>query len=839
MRLGPRLLCLSLVAAAWPVSGPVQADRITLARNGQPLASIVVPAAANDREKQAASDLQHYVQRICGVTLPVHTDGHKVSGTGLYIGRCDPTLPTDLPDARLNPETYAIHVREGNVFLAGRYPTPTYFAVAAFMEQCLGVRWFAPGALWEYVPTGRPGNLSVEVRDVVSVPDTSPRVWSGHGWTEEWRRWCLRNRAVQSEVVPRRQFQNFLHRVFPVEKYGQSHPEYYPLIDGKRWLPPPGDIRWRPCESNPEVIRLTVEYARQWFDAHPELDSFSLGMDDISHLCGCDNCRAWDPRPDSYEKREFSDRHYKFVNAVAREIAKTHPDRYIGTLIYSVARKPPETVDRLEPNVFGYITETSALWWQPEVKRADQALTREWARRCRHLSRYDYYGFACITPRFYPHLMAEQLKYDKSLGLEGMYTEVYTFLPQTAPMMWAFAQLQWDASQNVDALLGQFYRRMYGRAARTMQSYYDLMERSYMTPRPDHGAWEHRRLKAMAAAISPEALQEGLRLLQRARGEADSDAARQRIEIVRDSLRYGGYAIQTYALANELERMPIHDQESAAKVVDKMLALARVARDRDRYWAAALRREDLLGDTVRGLTDVGYMSTGQTPQLEAGGAAAAWRLVAWYAAHSPEQLDAALSRLQSEGRGAGFLEGVAGWLWVQRQKPPNLVVNGDFEQTGGNAVQAEMDWETTDAPPGWSRWSSQGGTRFETLPGQGRDGSTAVGISGQSSAVYLQNLAVRPGERYLVHCWTRGDPAGADSGATLSVRFRDATGHWHPRRDLEPQVDCLAGSRGWQPLVLAVTVPEGAGMLVVMPGVREQAPGVRALFDDVAAYRLP
>jgi hypothetical protein len=311
------------------------------------------------------------------------------------------------------------------------------------------------------VPRGTRGELTVQVRDVVKAPDTSPRIWSGHAWNGDWEAWNLRNKTVLSEVVPRRQFQNFLHRVFPPEKYAETHPEYYPLIGGKRWIPEPGDSAWRPCESNPEVLRLTVEYARQWFDEHPNVDSFSLGMDDISHLCSCPNCRAMDPHPDSYEKWEFSDRHYKFVNAVAREAAKTHPDRYIGTLIYSIARKPPETVPKLEDNVFGFITETSAAWWMPGLKEEDHALTREWARRCKHLSRYDYYGFGTMTPRFYPHHMAEQVKFDKSLGLEGMYTEVYTFLPDTAPMIWAFAKLQWEHTLSVDALLDEFYAKMF------------------------------------------------------------------------------------------------------------------------------------------------------------------------------------------------------------------------------------------------------------------------------------------------------------------------------------------------------------------------------------------
>ena len=57
------------------------------------------------------------------------------------------------------------------------------------------------------------------------------------------------------------------------------------------------------------------------------------------------------------------------------------------TLIYHIARQLPETVDQLEPNVFGFITEDSAQWWQPGLRERDRQLTSAWAKRCRHLSR--------------------------------------------------------------------------------------------------------------------------------------------------------------------------------------------------------------------------------------------------------------------------------------------------------------------------------------------------------------------------------------------------------------------------------------------------------------------
>jgi hypothetical protein len=817
----------------------VRAERVVLARGGQPAATIVVPAQANERETRAASELQHYVKAICGVELPLTQDGKRVSGTGLYIGRCEPSLDSDVPAKALNPETYALRVRGGRVFFAGRQPTPVYFAVVSFLQENLGVRWFAPGEEWEYVPTGKPGELTVDVKDVVSVPSTSPRIWSGHGWNEDWKTWELRNKVVISEVVPRRQFQNNVYRVFPPSQYGQTHPEYYPLIGGKRWIPSSdGDSAWRPCESNPEVQRLVVEHARQWFDAHPDVDSFSVGMDDISHLCGCENCRAWDPRPDSYEKGEFSDRHYKFVNAIAREIGKTHPDRYIGTLIYSIARKLPETVDQLEPNVFGYITETSAAWWDPALKAADHKLTREWAKRCQHLSRYDYYGFACMTPRVYPHHMAEQVKLDKSLGMEGMYTEVYTFLPHTAPMIYAFAKLQWDAKLDVDDLLGDFYARMFGPAAGTMKRYFALLERSYNTPRPGRRVWEHRDLPAQALTMSEADLDEGFGLLDRAQREADSDRIRQRIGVVEGGLRYGSYPIRTYGLSRQLQGMAVADEPSAQQALQMAPQIARLSHERQRFWEEAARREDLLGETVRGLMNNAYLQTGQAATVEGGSLVAALKALTWYTDKAPDKLAAVLDQVVSTTPEGELVQLVRGWREVFGGAPQNLFANGDFESQAPNVEQPEKDWQTAGAPPGWSVWSRDQRAVRRLAAGQGRSGVAAT-IRQAASAVYGQSIPVTEGERYLCLAWAKVDPPDRVGGARLVVRYNQKSGEWYEHHEKEPLVALQQGLAGWQPLVLVVTVPEGAARLVVLLHAENQEEGATALFDDVGVYRLP
>src|SRR5699024_441020 len=132
-----------------------------------------------------------------------------------------------------------------------------------------------------------------------------------------------------------------------------------------------------------------------------------------------------------------------------------------------------------EPNVYGFITQMCFQWWQPGQEASDKELSRQWDKICDHLSRYDYYGMGTITPRFAPHYMAEEMKFDKSLGFEGMYIEVYTFWPDTAPMMWALAKMQWNTNLNVDDLLHTFYKEMYGSAAPIMHEYFNLLEQAW------------------------------------------------------------------------------------------------------------------------------------------------------------------------------------------------------------------------------------------------------------------------------------------------------------------------------------------------------------------------
>ena len=824
------------------VSFHATAEEVCLLQNGQPKATVVVEEGADEGVRQAAEDLRHYVQVMSGVALPIQFDGKRVPGKGVYIGACEATEEGLLPPADSNPEAYAVHVRDGNLFLTGNHPPAVAYATVSFVEDDLGVRWFAPGALWEFVPAGAPGELVLDVEGRVVVPDWSPRIWSGHAWVLSWGAWNLRNKTLCVPPVPFRNMQNYLHTIFDPDKYAESHPEYYPLIDGTRWVPQEGYGNWRPCTSNPDVVRITVEAAREYLDAHPEHNSFSLAMDDIYRLCGCDHCRAMDANPDDYENKRFSDRHYKFVNAVARELATTHPDKYIGTLCYHIARELPETVPELEPNVFISMTQRVGEWWRPGRRDSDMGLTGAWRERCEHMSRYGYMGLGFLTPRVFPHAMAEGMKFDHALAFEGVYNECYVILPNVAPMMWMMAKLQWDTDRDADALLDEFYARLFGSAADAMKRYYAVLEESYMTARPERLAlatWGHRSLKTHSLALSVADLERAERLLKTAATESDDPKVLARIDVVAGALEFASYIIRAGAWALELNDESIETREQAMAALARVDDLVRLSDARERSWAAAMERDDILGESLRGLRDKGYFVTNQIGSVERPAVATMHAALDILNETSPKEAAAVVDRLAADSEGP-FAEKAKTWLLASRGELKNELKNPGFDQKGKNTQQPEQDWETAGAPPEWSSWhnGAREDVRFFQAASQGRDGSATAGIANADSACYLQSLPVKPGERHVCAVYAKAQRDGDPVGAGLGVRWRTPTGKWHDRRDLEFEVSTPVTGTRWSRLSLIATVPEGAGELVFMLKTAGQAQDTAVLFDDALASPL-
>lgn len=337
-----------------------------IAENGRARAVIV----AGDH--QAAAELITYLGRVTGADLATGAPG----GDRILVGGsvCAPEIRQLIE--QMGRDGYLIKTQsDGALCLAGSGSDGTAFAVYRFLEEFAGVRWLWPGELGEVVPR-RPtlgiGRVSIREEPAFVWRDLGPggALWGPLdklaaerklGVSEEHQKtqklWERRNRFGGERIYGGHAFGEIL----PPAKLGPIHPEYFALVDGKRdWQYFNGKHRSQPCTSNPDVIRLTTEYARDFFGRHPEYDAFSISLNDGRGFCECDNCRRLDSGQTQVEAADpetgrtarlpvITDRIVAFANQVAEGLAKTHPNKKLILFAYGMYKEPPQRV-KVHPN---------------------------------------------------------------------------------------------------------------------------------------------------------------------------------------------------------------------------------------------------------------------------------------------------------------------------------------------------------------------------------------------------------------------------------------------------------------------------------------------------------
>ena len=167
----------------------------------------------------------------------------------------------------------------------------------------------------------------------------------------------------------------------------------------------------------------------------------------------------------------------------------------------------------------------------------------------------------------------------------------------------------------------------------------------------------------------------------------------------------------------------------------------------------------------------------------------------------------------------------------------SLTRNGDFgsekaDLGGGQAA----DWKTGGAPAGWSTWqesSSKGTFTWDREAGAaGKGAARAAGVGG---GCFIQGCDAKPGERYAASAVTKANGRG---GGWMRVRWQTADNKWTAEE--QDKVFVPAGKAGeWGAIFGVVSVPEGAGRLLILLGVGGQnSPEDTLWFDDVRLIKL-
>jgi hypothetical protein len=508
---------------------------ITLVVDGRSNATIIIAGDPTPSANLAALELQYHIEMITGAVLPIRTDAEEIAGVRILVGESEYTRKLGISGDDFAPQEYLIQFRPDTIILIGRdwqdteenrnelgYDTyghslsslrhridyyratgreaqgskpitlpgffddqGTCYATYHFLERFCGVRWYGPTELNVVFPAQR--TLTVRGTEIRRSPDLKHRYATGGYWPIIRVQW---NNPSGDEL-------NLYWRRMRVggEKWACNHtiwsrtmksvfndPEYQAKGRGRgRQL----------CYTNPKLIRKVAQLARDFFDGKglPEGlkamgDYFAVVPDDNASWCECERCQEIlaisrrDKRGEGFFSNASSSYYvFNFVNQVAREVRKTHPDKFIATLAYASYAYPPKGL-KLEPNVCVAPCLHICYGYNKATFENDMALYRLWvADKGRRIYLWNYFhhpmepavigGWNCF-PCFMPDVIAREVKRYHRDGIRGV------FLCGIGQQLdyYLYMQTAFDVETDYRELVDEFFSRYFGAASEPMKRFY-------------------------------------------------------------------------------------------------------------------------------------------------------------------------------------------------------------------------------------------------------------------------------------------------------------------------------------------------------------------------------
>ncbi|MDD5706173.1 MAG: DUF4838 domain-containing protein [Kiritimatiellae bacterium] len=579
------------------VTAPLLAQNIKLAENGASTAVIVVPAQATGGTRAAADELQAYLEKSTGVKLPIRAETPDLPKPQLHVGWTEFAKSVKLDFTGLDKEAFRIRSfpETQAVVIVGNSEPGLSYAVSDFLEHEVGIRFYMPGAIGTHIP--KHSTLEIPALERMEQPAYLERAIAGQ--IDPGLVWTRRVR-VHDHGATRLHFHHQLGTYFPMEKYGQTHPEYFALHSGSRDVPKTKEkeLYAQYCLSNPEVIRIAVEHINGQFDQHPDQESISISMNDGASFCECERCVAQGSRG-VVKTLNDSDYWFGFVNAVAAEVKKKHPKRLIGAFAYGPASVLPQKLDRLEDSVVVCLVQGQRdRDYDPAVKAEDDARLQGWSKFAKRLVVYDHlFDADCAVPAFYPALTGQILREPLDHGTIGYYAEIYPNFILSGPKTYIVAKLIWDAKEDPEKIVDEFCRDMFGAASVPMRAYFAFLEQCFMNQkRTPPGVF--RNLPGMFSVYSPADFKKGSALLEKALKLADTPLAKTRAQFFADGFQVSQFYQRSWDLVHKLDSN-VRDRASADAAVTTAEALLLNERRREAILDRLMRECELKPQYLR------------------------------------------------------------------------------------------------------------------------------------------------------------------------------------------------------------------------------------------------
>lgn len=494
-----------LVAAVAGDARAAQQPSVLLTENGMPRATIVLPAGASEVVSFAAEELQKYLKKISGATLPIQAGKAESAGPVVVLGQARLSEPR----RGLQRDSFVVKCDLNRLCLTGNTDRAVLYAVYAFLES-LGAAWLEPGEEGEILP--QTPTVVARGIDLATEPGFDLRgmcIYDG-GVGRQTLDWMGKMR-MNFALYPPKGFEkhgilrmagtyhNFTTRMgLPKDWYKDpANLNYSALLRGQRAAPHPppfalDDLAIEPCLSNPEAVGRLLATSLKYIEDQRNVYLFDMRASDRTNVwCECPECRKLSP----------TDIYVKYVNQLAGKVHERWPDKKVSLIAYFNTVFPPREIapDLSRNNMILWFCPIQRPYRQPinseegpvktkmEFPRNQAAwpytdggwnpLLLAWRRLFDGpILILDYYHWqeqGSQTPGFFlgrPAVIAADLKYYHQLGLSGSIgvEPCPSHLPDGLNQ-YVKARLLWDPSLDVVPLQREYLERLYGQCAPAAQ----------------------------------------------------------------------------------------------------------------------------------------------------------------------------------------------------------------------------------------------------------------------------------------------------------------------------------------------------------------------------------
>lgn len=505
---------------------------------------IAITKDAIPNEKYAAKEFQHLYKSATGIHLPVKVlKEFPAKGNIIFLGDTKKLniIGQGADTLSFGSEDLLININLNSIIITGGRPRGTLYGVYTFFERYLNIRFLTPEHT--HIPTLEKQLVTVP-ENYVYHPPLQFRL-SYYGETLQNPAFAVRlrnNKQINSEKLGNLDVNTKLGRVnhtffrqISAGKYGNEHPEYFALHDGKRRNKVEFNegFEVQPCLTNPDVIEIVTQSVLNELKENPGQSFVSVAQNDNAYFCACPECRAIDEKEGAQSGSVI-----QFVNAVADQVAEKYPDVTVGTFAYWYSRTPPKNI-RPRENVLIQLCSIECSQIFP-LDDSRSPLNKEfvkdvegWSQICDNINIWTYntnfHNYLLPCPNWWnvePNVRFFVRNHARGIFMQGQGNNTGGAFSELSN--YVSSMLLWNPELSGEDLIDEFLTLHYGKAAPPIKEWLMLLHRSAL----ERGVKEDKNCFAQPAdyGITPQVARAGIEAFGKAMELAENEEVRARVE---------------------------------------------------------------------------------------------------------------------------------------------------------------------------------------------------------------------------------------------------------------------------------------------------------------------